>query len=238
MNRFLVVPLLALAFVQISDLMVYGKGNGEVLGVSTSSTSIPPSTNIITTTAFDQKETTESINIPFETSYEKNSGLEYGLEEVKQEGVEGTKTYHYLITFWEDEEIDRKLLSTNIVDPVEEIISKGTKIVWKMLEGTEYGRLKYWYKLKVWATKYDGNCIGCSGRTYSGTAVKKGVCAVDPAVIPLGTNFYVSGYGMCRSEDIGGAVKGNRIDLGYEVAAEGAWRTGWTEVYLLTNTPE
>ncbi|KKS16633.1 MAG: 3D domain protein [candidate division WWE3 bacterium GW2011_GWC1_41_7] len=236
--------LIALAFFKIAVPPAYG----EVLGVSTAAEKelepngpkalIAHPVLITTTTAFDQKETEESVPIPYSTVYEKDPEVEYGKEEVKQEGVSGTKTYHYLITFWEDEVIDKRLLSTEQADPVEEIISKGTKIVWRMLEGTESGRLKYWYKLKVWATKYDGNCIGCTGRTYSGTLVKKGVCATDPSVIPLGTNFYVAGYGLCRAEDIGGGIKGDMVDLGYEKASDGSWRTGWTEVYLLTNAPE
>ncbi len=192
---------------------------------------------ITTTTAFEQKETTEEEIIPFETKYEEDDDMEYGLEETVQEGKNGTKYYKYLLTVWEDEVIDKKLLSTEIVDPIEEIIAKGTKIVWRTLEGTEYGRVKYWHKIKVWATKYDGNCLGCTGRTYSGTPVKKGTCATDPKTIALGTNFYVPGYGICRAEDIGGGIKGNMIDLGYEDVSKGSWRTGWVDVYLLTNEP-
>jgi 3D (Asp-Asp-Asp) domain-containing protein len=214
--------------------------HGEVLGTSSqivSSDSLNKQIHILTTTAFDQKESTETITIPFEIVYEKNKDMEYGKEEVAREGVDGKKTLTYLVTFWKDEEIDRQLISTEIENPIEEKVFKGTKIVWKMLEDTEYGGLKYWYKMRVWATKYDGNCYGCSGRTFSGTSVVKGVCATDPKTIPLGTNFYVVGYGMCRAEDIGGAIKGNKIDLGFEVAAKGAWGSSYTDVYLLTNAP-
>src|SRR3989344_194433 len=219
---------------------------GQVLGASTSSTITdntfaqvnPIKTLIKTQTAFDQKETLEYEPIPFETKYEKDPETEYGKEEIVQKGKNGVKTKHYLITYWLDEIIDKALTKTETEEPTDEIINKGTKIVWRLLEGTEHGRLKYWHKVRVWATKYDANCPGCTGRTYSGTQVKKGVCATDPKTIPLGTNFYVDGYGLCRAEDIGGAIKGNIIDLGYEDAGKGAWRTGWTDVYLLTNAPE
>jgi 3D (Asp-Asp-Asp) domain-containing protein len=57
--------------------------------------------------------------------------------------------------------------------------------------------------------------------------------AVDPAVIPLGTNVYIPGYGIGRAEDIGGAIKGRRIDLGFEDIDDGWWSARWVDVYLL-----
>jgi len=51
--------------------------------------------------------------------------------------------------------------------------------------------------------------------TYVGGTVRKGVVAVDPEVIPLGTNLWVEGYGPAVAEDEGGAIKGNRIDLAF-----------------------
>ncbi|OGC68970.1 hypothetical protein A2415_04190 [candidate division WWE3 bacterium RIFOXYC1_FULL_39_7] len=192
---------------------------------------------IETESSFDQEEIIESDPIPFETIYQDDDETEYGTEEVAQEGEEGRIERKYLVTYWFEEEIYRNLVETKEYEPKNEIINKGTKIVWREID-TETGTYQYWYKLRVWATKYDGNCDGCRGLTYSGTPVRKGVCAVDPKVIPLGTNFYVVGYGMCRSEDIGGAIKGKKVDLGYEDVTKGEWRTGYTDVYLLTNSPE
>lgn len=213
---------------------------GDVLGASTTATPTTLSHTVLieTTTAFDQMEIIEYEPIPFETSYEENDEMEYGEEEVLQEGANGTKTLTYLLTYWLDDIIDKQLIQTEIDPPIEEVIAQGTKIVWRLYSTSDVGRVKYWYKLDVWATKYDANCAGCWGRTFSGTEVKKGVCAVDPTVIPLGTNFYVDGYGLCRAEDIGGAIKGNKIDLGFKDASKGNWGAAWTTIYLLTNAPE
>ena len=229
--------MLSLSVLYVSPFRLPGK----VLGAATDSYAedkIGQKIQVKTQTAFDQKEIYETEDISYKTVYEKNPEAEYGTEKVLQTGVPGRKTLTYLLTYWHNETIDKRLIKVEIKDPIDEKISKGAKIIWKMYSTPDVGRIKYWYKMRVWATKYDANCIGCTGRTYSGTEVKKGVCATDPKVIPLGTNFYVEGYGVCRAEDIGGMIKGKHIDLGYVDAAKGEWRTGFTDIYLLTNAPE
>lgn len=239
------IPTLVLICAVIAKLNVSTKvlHSGEVLGASTqveaaSNTYNTQQIKIETKTAFEQKEIIETESVPFITKYEKDPESEYGTEKTKQEGKDGEINRKFLLTYWQEETIDKQLIDTKKIEPIDEIILKGSKIVWRLLEGTENGRLKYWYKMRVWATKYDANCYGCTGRTYSGTEVKKGVCATDPKVIPLGTNFYVEGYGLCRAEDIGGAIKGNKVDLGFVDASKGNWGAAYTNVYLLTNAPE
>ena len=51
------------------------------------------------------------------------------------------------------------------------------------------------------------------GRTASGLPCAKGVVAVDPRVIPLGTPLVVPGYGPAIAADVGTAIKGRIIDL-------------------------
>jgi 3D (Asp-Asp-Asp) domain-containing protein len=50
-------------------------------------------------------------------------------------------------------------------------------------------------------------------KTYVGSTVRRGVAAVDPNVIPMGTKLWVEGYGEAIADDQGSAIKGNRIDL-------------------------
>lgn len=61
-------------------------------------------------------------------------------------------------------------------------------------------------------------CEKCNGRsdgkTKMGTEMVEGrTIAVDTSVIPLGSRVYIDGYGLFIAEDIGGAIKENKIDI-------------------------
>jgi uncharacterized protein YabE (DUF348 family) len=70
------------------------------------------------------------------------------------------------------------------------------------------------------ATAYTANCSGCSGTTASGQHAGHGIVAVDPRVIPLGSHLYIPGYGHAVAGDTGGAIHGNRVDLGFNSDAD------------------
>jgi len=74
--------------------------------------------------------------------------------------------------------------------------------------------------VRMIATAYVPYCSGCSGVTALGLRAGHGIVAVDPNVIPLGTRLYVPGYGTALAGDTGGAIRGNRIDLGFNNLGE------------------
>jgi 3D (Asp-Asp-Asp) domain-containing protein len=77
-------------------------------------------------------------------------------------------------------------------------------------------------------------CYDLPGKTATGMPVGRGVVAVDPSVIPLGSKLYIPGYGNGVAADIGGGIRGNIIDLWYPTYAEcAAWgrRTVTITVY-------
>jgi 3D (Asp-Asp-Asp) domain-containing protein len=70
--------------------------------------------------------------------------------------------------------------------------------------------------LSMVATAYTAYDRGCSGYTANGNRLRRGLVAVDPNVIPLGTRLFIEGYGYAVADDVGSAIKGNHIDLAFE----------------------
>jgi len=70
------------------------------------------------------------------------------------------------------------------------------------------------------ATAYTAGCDRCSGITASGMRAGLGIIAVDPRVIPLGTKLFIPGYGRAVAGDTGGAILGNRVDLGMNTSQD------------------
>lgn len=74
------------------------------------------------------------------------------------------------------------------------------------------------FKLTHYCTEQRPHICGTgAGITATGTQVAAGrTIAVDPTVIPYGTEVYIEGYGWRVAEDCGGAVNGNHIDIAVE----------------------
>jgi 3D (Asp-Asp-Asp) domain-containing protein len=60
---------------------------------------------------------------------------------------------------------------------------------------------------------FELTCYSLRGLTASGVPVRRTGIAVDPRVIPLGTEVFIPGEGTRAAIDTGGAIKGNRIDI-------------------------
>jgi len=86
-------------------------------------------------------------------------------------------------------------------------------------------------ELKMVATAYFSG-----GKTATGLRARKGIVAVDPSVIPLGTKLYIEGYGEAQAADIGSSIKGNRIDLCFDSLQEcKTYGKRTINVYLVEN---
>lgn len=96
--------------------------------------------------------------------------------------------------------------------------------------------------LPVDNVKVTGYCPGppcvhekwADGITAAGTPAHRGVCAADWQVFPKGTLFEIPGYGECRVEDTGNAVKGEHLDLYFDTEAEAReWGVKVMRVYYV-----
>ena len=157
--------------------------------------------------------------IPFRTIYRNDPTLTQGQSAVAQIGISGYVVREYAVVYANGKEVSRELLSEIIVAPDHEIVLEGTAVVAvaavPAVVPEPSGDPDCARTMTVWATWYTAASAGGSGTTATGTTVYKGIVAVDPSVIPLGTRMYIPGYGEGVAADTGGAIIGNIIDLGY-----------------------
>ena len=85
---------------------------------------------------------------------------------------------------------------------------------------TSQGMAHYTAALTMEASAYLPTDGGGNGITASGMVAQRGVVAVDPDIIPLGTRLYIPGYGEAIAADTGGMIQGHMIDLCMESYGE------------------
>jgi uncharacterized protein YabE (DUF348 family) len=183
--------------------------------------------------------------IDYTTEFKSSTELDKGVKKVIQKGQTGQKVIISSIVYENGKEISRSLVSENLKsNPIKEIIALGTVGVYTPSRG---GDIRYTKKLRVRATAYtaDYNSTGKGpddpylGITSTGARAKRSpdsysTIAVDPRVIPLGTKLWVDGYGYAIAEDIGGAIKGNKIDLYFHSSSEmWDWGARNVDIYIL-----
>lgn len=128
-------------------------------------------------------------------------------------------------------------------------LNKGRPLSVMLGKGTADDAVKFPKVTRVWktysmeATGYDpgpaANGSSNQAITSSGTRARFGIVAVDPQVIPLKSLLYVEGYGPAKALDIGGAIKGLRIDLCFNSTREAeAWGRRKTRVFVLSGIPK
>ncbi len=119
------------------------------------------------------------------------------------------------VTIWNDVVVSRQVLSHQIVRKADRgVVLVGTPRTLAQFRAAFPDR-PLPAALTMIATAYtaDSATSAPTGYTATGMLARRGVVAVDPRVIPLGTTLFVPGYGMAVAADTGGAIIGNRIDL-------------------------
>jgi uncharacterized protein YabE (DUF348 family) len=184
----------------------------------------------------------EQEPIPFETVWQPDPDLEIDNQRVLQEGARGILERRVRLRYEDGHEVARTIDEEYVaVPPTSKVFGYGTKIVVRTLD-TPSGPVEYWRVLRMLATSYSASTAGTPrtspwyGHTATGMMMGHGIVAVDPRVVNLRSQVYVPGYGVGVAGDTGGAIKGMRIDLGYDDNNLVLWYR-WVDVYLLTPVP-
>lgn len=190
------------------------------------------------------KEVTEVI--AYSREMKSSDEIEEGTQKVLQNGENGQKVIKTEVTYEDGKVIDEKIIEEKTEkEPVDELVAIGTLGVLRPSRG---GKYNYTSAVEVKATSYtadvDHNGVPddpYGGMTATGTRARRNIdgystIAVDPRIIPLGTKVYVEGYGLAIAEDVGGAIKGNIIDVYMDTYSQTMeWGVQYVKVYILKN---
>ncbi|QNU67190.1 DUF348 domain-containing protein [Ruminiclostridium herbifermentans] len=228
----------------LSDNAISFDGNDKFIGSKLEDKIVPDMD--ISIVRVDEETVTEAIPIPFKTITKENDRLDVGIKNTVREGKEGVREKIYKVVYENGKQITKQLVKEVVSqNPLDKIVEVGTVLNYKTSRGDT---LRFSKAIDMKATSYTSSFKDTGknpgdpgfGITATGVKARKGIIAVDPKVIPLGTRVYVevpgkaADYGYAVAADTGSAIKGNKIDvyLDSDSAVE-AWGVKKVRVYIL-----
>lgn len=201
--------------------------------------------------SYEIRESTSDI--PFETEYVDNSNLVIGTERVLTEGVTGVHSYAVKEKYVDGVLAGKELILDAVTaEPVTEVIERGTALAEPYAKMDDPTALKLENGLptsytRIVSGKSTAYTAGYGARTASGRLAEIGTVAVNPNVIPYGSELYIVAqdgskvYGYAIAADTGlGMMDGTvLIDLYFGAMAEHyqdscRWGAVNVDVYVLT----
>jgi 3D (Asp-Asp-Asp) domain-containing protein len=172
---------------------------------------------------------TERTPISFLRKQSFSPALRAGTVVVKVPGKDGERAIIYRDYYKDGTRTARDKMAEKVTPPTTQVEALGTRGL-TLASRNSYGGRRI---IEMVATGYGPSGNGGWGmRTTSGMRPGFGVVAVDPRFIRLGTHLYIEGYGHAVAGDTGSAIRGNRIDLGFDSDHE-AERVGHKRVRVL-----
>ena len=165
-----------------------------------------------------EKIVTEQVVIPFETITKNSTGTDTDTtNKVLQQGKDGLKEITYKIKYQNDVEIEKTVISENVIqEPVNKIVQVQKNIQTSRAESlprTSTTAVIDGETYKITAYCSCSKCCGkTTGRTASGTQATAGRTVAASSKFAFGTKLNIGGH-IYTVEDRGGAIKGNRIDI-------------------------
>jgi len=178
-------------------------------------------------------ESTTDLKVPYRTVIRPASrGNRPYHPTVMLEGRTGVKRVTYRARLVDGREVSRTTVAEEVIREAVDQVVVARKPQVLGSRGAYIGRRT----ITVVATAYDPGPGSCgkfaNGQTCNGKRAGYGIIAVDPKLIPLGAKLYVPGYGYGIAADVGGAIKGNHVDLGFN-SRPGAFAWGKRQVKLV-----
>ncbi|MDR3592688.1 MAG: 3D domain-containing protein [Negativicutes bacterium] len=187
----------------------------------------------VTIVALAEKLVNQTLPIPPTVIRQPDNSMEKDSEELVQDGIEGVMEATVKQRFENGLQVAAEIVTEKIITAaIPQIIRVGTRDTIQTSRGTmRFRSIQY-----MEATAYTPTDGSWHGITASGIAARRGVVAVDPKVIPLGTRIYIPGYGLALAADTGGDIVGDRIDLCVDSHSE-AWSFGrrMVKVYVIAD---
>ncbi len=247
----IIVPVISGTVEEIIETANITLGEFDLVDLDMTQELTEETTITITRVAYKLRENTSEI--PYEVQYIENSNMVIGEERVAVEGENGIRSY-----FVEEKYVDGVLVSQELTEesitkqPVTKIVERGTALAEPYAKMSDPEALSLINGIpaeytRVISGKSTAYTAGYNSLTASGRKAEIGTVAVNPNVIPYGSELYivsqdgkkVYGYAIAADTGLGlmdGTVAvdlyfGNRYDY-YDDSCR--WGAVQVDIYVLT----